>query len=259
MRGLVLEGGAARGAYHIGVVMALAESGYEFEGFAGTSIGAINAAMLLQGDFELALELWEQISMEQIFDIDEKLLLELANVRKLRFDRELPQKLMKAVAKIIENKGINTNKMKAFLETYINESEIRASGKDYGLVTVSVSERKPYELMLEDIPQGKLLSYIMASASFPGFRPEEIDGRVFVDGALYDNCPVNLLLRRYYDEIIAVRTNAPGIKRKPEDTATVRYISPSRDLGNLMRFSPENSMRNIQLGYEDGLRFLENE
>lgn len=256
MCGLVLEGGAARGAYHIGVVMAFAENGYEFDGFTGTSIGAINAAMLVQGDFELAFELWEQISMEQLFDIDEQSLFELSKINRLKINKELPRKLKKAVAKIIDNKGISTEKMRAFLETYIDENKVRASGKDFGLVTVSVTERKPYELMLEDIPQGQLLNYIMASASFPGFRPEEIDGKIFIDGALYDNCPVNLLIDKEYDEIIAVRTNLPSIIQKPKDKGKVKYIAPRKDLGNPMWFSPENSVRNIELGYEDGLRFL---
>ena len=42
MRGLVLEGGGAKGSFHIGVLKALFESGYTFDGVAGTSIGAIN-------------------------------------------------------------------------------------------------------------------------------------------------------------------------------------------------------------------------
>ena len=49
MIGLVLEGGVARGAYHIGVVKAYLEAGYKFDGYAGTSVGAINAAMIAHG------------------------------------------------------------------------------------------------------------------------------------------------------------------------------------------------------------------
>ncbi len=51
MRGLVLEGGGVKGAYHIGVLKALRENGLDkFDGYVGTSIGAINAAMLAAGD-----------------------------------------------------------------------------------------------------------------------------------------------------------------------------------------------------------------
>lgn len=53
MLGLVLEGGGARGAFQIGAFQALNEKGFRFDGIVGTSIGAINGALLAQGDFEL--------------------------------------------------------------------------------------------------------------------------------------------------------------------------------------------------------------
>ena len=42
MYGLVLEGGGARGSYHVGVYKALNEAGIELKGIVGTSIGALN-------------------------------------------------------------------------------------------------------------------------------------------------------------------------------------------------------------------------
>ena len=57
--GLTLEGGGARGAYHIGAVKALLENGYEFGAIVGTSIGAINAAFLAQGDFDEIYKMWK--------------------------------------------------------------------------------------------------------------------------------------------------------------------------------------------------------
>lgn len=58
MLGLALEGGGAKGAYHMGVVKAYFEEGYYFDGVVGTSIGALNGAIIAQGDFELGYELW---------------------------------------------------------------------------------------------------------------------------------------------------------------------------------------------------------
>ncbi len=52
MYGLVLEGGGAKGAYHIGAYRALMEEGIEIQGIAGTSVGALNGAILAQGDYE---------------------------------------------------------------------------------------------------------------------------------------------------------------------------------------------------------------
>ena len=256
MRGLALEGGGARGAYHIGVVKAYLENGYEFDGFVGTSIGAVNAAMLAQGDFDKALELWMSISMDQLFDVEEQHLLQFINLGELKFDKKLPSHLRKALWKIIKGNGVNTVKMKSLLESYIDEEKIRATGKDFGLVTVSVSERKAYELMLESIPKGSLVSYIMASSTFPGFQHETIGDSKFLDGALYNNCPMNLLAEKGYTEIVAVRTNAPGIIRKVESSANITVITPNENLGSIMLFSPQNSESNIKLGYFDGQRAI---
>ncbi len=44
--GLVLSGGGAKGAYHVGVVKALSELGAQVDAVAGASIGALNGAIL---------------------------------------------------------------------------------------------------------------------------------------------------------------------------------------------------------------------
>ena len=255
MRGLALEGGGARGAYHIGVVKALYESGYEFDGFVGTSIGAINAAILAQGDFNKALELWTDISMDKVFDMDNQLLLQFTDLKHIRLDVALPADIRKALAKVVYAGGLNTNKIKAMIEKYISEEKLRKSQKDFGLVTVSILELKPYELMLEDIPSAQLTNYLMASASLPGLQREKIGEKSFLDGGYYDNCPHSLLNKRGYDEIIVVRTKAPGVFRKIEDDHKIKVITARKGLGNILLFTPENSAANIALGYSDGLRF----
>ena len=58
MLGLALEGGGSRGAYHIGVYKACRQQGMEFDAICGSSIGAVNGALLCQGDAALAEQLW---------------------------------------------------------------------------------------------------------------------------------------------------------------------------------------------------------
>ena len=256
MRGLALEGGGARGAYHIGVVKALYENGYEFDGFVGTSIGAINAAMLAQGDFQAAFDWWTNVSMDKVFDVDDQLLLQFTDLKSIRLDAALPDDMRKALAKVFYAGGLNTNKIKAMIGQYVDEEHLRKSHKDFGLVTVSIHEFKPYELMLEDIPQGQLAKYLMASASLPGLQRERFEGKSFLDGGYYDNCPHNLLSKRGYDEIIVIRTKAPGVFRTIEDDKKIKVVTASKGLGNLLLFTPENSAANIALGYKDGLRFV---
>ena len=61
-RALVLAGGGSRGAYQIGVWKALRELGITFDIVTGSSVGALNGALMVQGDFEAGLQLWENIS-----------------------------------------------------------------------------------------------------------------------------------------------------------------------------------------------------
>ena len=68
-RALVLPGGGGRGAYQVGVVKALREKGITFDFAYGTSIGALNATLLAQGDFNRLEELWCHIKGKDIFTL----------------------------------------------------------------------------------------------------------------------------------------------------------------------------------------------
>lgn len=48
--GLVFDGGGARGAYQIGAWKALEEAGVKIQAVAGTSVGALNGALVCMGD-----------------------------------------------------------------------------------------------------------------------------------------------------------------------------------------------------------------
>ena len=121
MFGLALEGGGVKGAFHMGAVKALLEEGYEFGGVTGTSIGALNGAIIAQGDFEAGYRLWESVDAPLLFDIEEE------QYRKLidrRIDRELLKKLAARMGEIIENKGIDTSKMRQIVESIVDENKM---------------------------------------------------------------------------------------------------------------------------------------
>ena len=60
--GIVLEGGGAKGAYQVGAWKALKEAGIRIKGVAGTSVGALNGALICMDDFSKAERIWENIS-----------------------------------------------------------------------------------------------------------------------------------------------------------------------------------------------------
>ncbi|MEG0553895.1 MAG: patatin-like phospholipase family protein, partial [Carnobacterium sp.] len=68
--GLVLSGGGARGAYQIGVWKALIMMGIKPDIVTATSVGTVNAAMIIQDDWSAAYDLWQDIETSKVFDVD---------------------------------------------------------------------------------------------------------------------------------------------------------------------------------------------
>ena len=65
---LVLSGGGSKGAYEIGVYMALKKMKKNIDIVTGTSIGAINGVFIVQNDLRHALKLWKKISFSVIYN-----------------------------------------------------------------------------------------------------------------------------------------------------------------------------------------------
>lgn len=246
---MALEGGGARGSYQAGAAKALIEHGYHFNGFVGTSIGAVNSALLAQGELNTMIELWNTIEVSTLFDIDDDVVKYIVN---MQFDMLDMLKIQSLFSKMIAARGADTSKIRKMLEDIIDEKKIRESGNDFGLVTVALPDLRPHEVMLDEISEGKLIDYIMASSCFPGFKAAQIGPKTFIDGGFYDNMPLNMLAKRGYKEIYALRTFSPGIIRKLEYAdVEIKTIKPSDDLGLLMYFSSEQAKTNINLGYFD--------
>lgn len=85
MLGLALEGGGAKGSFQAGLMRALLDHGYVFDGAVGSSIGALNAAMLVQGDFEKSYEIWNNMEFSKLFDFEDEYAEKIA---KMELDRE---------------------------------------------------------------------------------------------------------------------------------------------------------------------------
>src|SRR5215469_12051696 len=73
-RGLVLEGGGAKGAWQFGVLKAFADSGITFEAVSGTSVGSLNGALWCTEALDLGEELWSSISRAKVFSLRKWLL-----------------------------------------------------------------------------------------------------------------------------------------------------------------------------------------
>lgn len=257
MRGLILEGGGAKGSYHCGAIKALYENGYSFDGVAGTSIGAINGAIVAQdNNCSTLMDMWTNIQPSDIMDIDN---MELSKFFSKQYDFSTIKYMASKAFSTLKNLGLPTDKIIPFLQRYIDEDKVRDSGREFALITYSISDRKPMELFLEDIPYGHLHEYIFASAYFPLFKFNRIQGKYFIDGGVYDNLPLNTLGNRGYDELVAIRTNTDEKKKyRPLENKNVDLImiEPNENLGKASQFDLEKIAYNLKLGYYDALRVI---
>ena len=256
--GLTLEGGGARGAYHIGAVKALLENGYEFGAIVGTSIGAINAAFLAQGDFDEIYKMWKTLSFSDLFDIDED---KIIKAMKADINFDTVKYLTKKLGKSIKEKGIETDKMKALLTDKIDEEKLRKSSIKFGLVTFCLSDVQGKELYINDMEKGSLINYLMASSNLPVFQRISFNDKKYIDGGIYDNCPVHMLEKEGFDNVIAIRTYKRMRIRGYHDIlkrnkVSITMISPVDTLPSILNFETNNLKELLKMGYYDALKMI---
>jgi NTE family protein len=249
-RGLVLEGGGARGAYQIGALKALRELGYrEFSAITGSSVGAINGALYAMGDFDYLYDLWYNARPSRIIKGDDKT---LERLMYFDFGGADMKKIHRFVRGIFTDGGLDISPLKELLRERVDEDKLRGQDLRFGLVTVSLTERKPLEIFLEDIPEGELVDYILASANLPVFKMEKKEGNLFIDGGFYDNVPLRLMLETDVEEVIVLRLNSKGIVQKVKDVdRPVIEVAPREDLGGMLQISEDKARYNMALGYHD--------
>ncbi len=255
MLGLSLEGGGAKGAYQFGAWKAFRKLGMEFDGITGTSIGALNGALMIQEDYEKAREIWEEIAPEKILNIDSKL---YTMIMETGIKPDQIQFMLEQAQRFVKDAGLDIGPLVRMIKEGTKEEVIRKSPKDFGFVTVSLTDLKPLELFKEEVPRGKMAEYLLASSYLPIFKPEKIDGKTFLDGGFYNNLPINMLYQKGYKKVVAVRLMSKGrIKKVDFEDLEVTYIQPKYDLGNILDFSKEKAEFNINLGYYDTRKVFE--
>jgi len=243
--GLVLSGGGARGAYQIGVWKALKDCGIEIGGVYGTSVGALNSMAVAMDKFEDARELWLKIDFDKIV-MDGT-------------DGSLIEKAIGA----LKSGGFDPAPLRKNFGRLLKEEDVRKAVVDIGIVTYSLSNMEPRELFIEEIPEGELEDYILASANHPVFKREQIGLEKFIDGGIYRNIPVNMALRRGFKEIIIVDLGPKRIRDiltlvslKRLDEVKHLVIKPREFYGDVLDFDPEVSRDFMKEGYLDCLSEL---
>ncbi|MCM1036725.1 MAG: patatin-like phospholipase family protein [Bacteroides sp.] len=213
--GLVLSGGGSKGIAHIGVIQALEDNDIPIDYVTGTSMGAIVGGLYAMGYTPaemLDLILSRDFSYWSTGRIDPDFT--------FYFNREEPSPVMinvpigpkpgpKVPASLISPLPMNF----AFMELFAPATA--ACGGDFDRLMV------PFRCVASDIDArrmkvlrgGSLGDAIRASMSFPiVFQPTEIDSTLLYDGGIYDNFPVDVMLRDFAPDVIfGVTVNTPTL------------------------------------------------
>jgi len=255
--GIVLEGGGARGAYQVGAWKALREAGVKIKGVSGTSVGALNGAMICMDELEKAEEIWSNISYADVLDVDPKIIDSLKTMDFRSFDfSEMAAEMKRAV----KGRGLNIDPLKKLIDSIADEEKIRNSECEFFATAFSVSDVKEVNFDVRQAEDGTVKDMLLASSYFPGFKNDKLFGKTFMDGGSVNNVPINVLTDRGYKDIIVIRIFGIGVDREklfdiPDDVA-IHRIEPRRNLGGILEFDAEKAQRNMKLGYYDAMRML---
>lgn len=245
---LVLGGGGARGAYQIGVWQALLEKRIKFSFITGTSVGALNGALIAQGDFSAAQKLWQQISTQQV--------LELAFEKAEEIDYATQRKqIQQLVSASLEQRGISTAPLKELLEKFLAKGPLRCP---VYVVATQLPQFKETIVNLLDKPQQEIQWMLASSSFFPVMAITEIDGNKYIDGGYRNNLPQDVAVSLGATRLISIDVKGPGFNKHPafsKDIVNVSLKSPW-NLGDFLIFQKNTAQKNLQLGYLEAKRAL---
>ena len=248
---LVLAGGGAKGVYHIGAWKALKEMDIKVDAFIGNSIGAIVAGFLAQGEDDKLEEIGHNIGLDFIVNMPE----EFVENGEFKLDSAKLSGFKKFYQSTKAKKGLDTGPLQKLLKTNLDETKIRKSGNDLGVATYSISDMKPKEVYIEDMEDGRLIDYLLASSAFPGFERPEIAGKKYIDGGVFDNVPYTMAQKRGYKRIIVIDISGLGVKRKLNmHGGQIVYVKNSINMGGVLNFDKAFLENFATLGYLDTLR-----
>jgi NTE family protein len=243
--GLVLSGGGARGAAHVGVLKVLEEARIPIHAIAGTSMGALIGGLYASGmtakDIEslLSSKEWLQAFREpaprerlsfrrkiedQNFLVDFPLGLKGGSFR-------LPKGLVSGqrLNQLLRRVTFDVAAIKDFDQFPIRFRAVATDLETGNAVTLA---------------SGDLVAAMRASMSAPGvFAPVEIDGKLLVDGGLANNLPVDIARSMDVDVLIVVDVGFPLRTRETLDSVTT--IS-NQMLAILIRRGSDAQRRSLQ-------------
>ena len=218
--GLVLAGGGARGAAHIGVIKVLEEFGLRPDVIAGTSMGAIVGGLYASGmnaaDLQQVIETmdWDRAFSDDPGRPD-------STMRRKKLDRDLLVKRrlgfnrggIQVPIGVLQGQHLD-QLLKRILRDHITVTNFDQLPIPFRAVATDLATGEPVIL-----GSGSLVEAIRASMSVPGvFTPVVRDDRMLVDGGVAMNVPVEVAQAMGADVLIVVDLSSPLFSREELDS-----------------------------------------
>ncbi|EHN69558.1 patatin-like phospholipase family protein [Aliivibrio fischeri] len=236
--GLVLAGGGAKGAAHIGVLKALEEMHIPIDYITGTSMGAYVGGLYASG-----------MSADEIEAFIDTVDWNSGFVDKVeRSERQIRDKEYEDRYQIGTDIGFSFTELKApkgFVQGQTMAKILRTTSDNIPYLNSFDELPIPFRAVATDIEKlepvildkGNLAEAMMASMSVPGaLPPAEYDGRLLVDGGVVNNMPVDVVREMGADIVIAVDIGSDYLEA--DDISS--YLSV---MGQLTNFMVKNSTK----------------
>ncbi len=265
--GLVLAGGGGKGSYQIGVWKYLHESGLDknIAAFSGTSVGALNACLIMQGDYELAEHIWTREVSDKILAVNRDSIIKVFT--KLGFIKFFPLSVLVAAAAALSSHGIfSRDGLLSIIDDYVDLSYISREQRALFATCFSISNFKPKYFKMNGCSDDRIKNILCSTSAIPVvFDIEKIDGEYYYDGGMPfigNNVPIKPMYDIGCDAVIIVHLDRESIiDRAQFSNLKIYEICPQDDLGGLftgtLDFSPSGAHARIEAGYNDTKKILE--
>ena len=245
--GLVLSGGGARGAAHVGVLKVLEELHIPIDAIAGTSMGAVVGGLYASGMSAAEIERqFASVDWNAAFR-DRPQRLDL-NFRRKREDRQYPVQFplgfrdgqFQLPSGLIQGQKL-TQILRQLTLPVAQVQDFDHLPTRFRAVATDLETGDPVV-----IDRGDLVTALRASVSAPGiFAPVEREGRLLVDGGIAKNLPVDIARAMGVDVLIVVDVGFPLSTR--EQLRSVASVS-NQMLAILIRRESEKQRALMQSG-----------
>ncbi|MEQ8485748.1 MAG: patatin-like phospholipase family protein [Pseudomonadales bacterium] len=261
--GLVLGGGGARGAAHVGVIRVLEQAGVRPDVIVGTSMGAIVGGLYAAGlNADQLQRVLEDMDWDRMFADDPGR--RDRTIRRKQLDRDfvVPRRLgfsrrgLTVPLGVLQGQQFDTA-LKRILGRRLTVRDFDRLPIPFRAVATDIATGDPVVLA-----SGSLVQAIRASMSVPGvFAPVTIDDRLLVDGGLAMNIPVQVAQALGADVLIVVDLSQPLLAREQIDSVLKvtdqlsNFLTRRNSQHSLSLLSPRDILIQPELGDISSIQF----